>query len=294
MVSVPVQMPQMAQMGIMPSMPMMQPQMQPVMEIAALPVQDPQEIIDQMPVMQGEPSEPMPAAPMTVPTAAAAEDDDESIDYRDYDYGFDYRDYEDDEENAGSDEMPMGAEYLMTDDAGYDSEDYTEDGEVTIRDEEELLDRLFSSDPKTYSMSSNAKPGAMSFSIRLGTDEFTSVRDEEAPPPKMEEPAKPKRKAAEPKEDKKAEPKTAAKKKPTTAKKPTAKIVSPEDFFDDKPRQARGTIAVTDLDKLDDDQLVEQLAAMQAQGAKKSRRSMKAASEGEVDSTNMIPDVMPQ
>ena len=283
MVTVPVPMPQMGQIP-MPAMPMMQPQM-PVMEIAALPVQDTQELAAP-PASQGEPSEPMPA--VAVPEDAESE----PIDYSGYDYGFDYRDYENDDDS--SEEMPAGTSYFMTEDAVYDSDNYSEDGEVTIRDEEELLNRLFSDDPKTYSMSSNAKPGAMSFSIRLGTDEFTSVRDEEAPPPSTEELPKPRKKAAEPKEEKKSEPKAPASKKKPAAPKRTAKIVSPDEFFDDKPRQARGMIAVTELDKLSDDQLVDQLAAMQAQTSKKSRRTMKAASEDEVDSTNMIPDVMAQ
>ncbi len=282
MVSVPVQMPQMGQVPVMPTvgMPMMQPQM-PVMEVAALPVQDTlvQEIVEQtMPETQ------MPsvaqAAPM--PAVAAAEEAGFDDGYREYpDYGYD--DYEETEVQVGSEDMPMSAEYLMTDE---------EQEEVTIHDEKALLDRIFSDEPKSYSMSSNVKPGAMSFSIRLGSDEFTSVRDEEAPPPVAEEAPKTRKKMTEPKE--KPEPKTAAKKKPAAPKKTSTKIISPEDFFDDKPRQARGTIAVPDLDKLNDDQLVEQLQAMQAQTAKKSRRSMKAATEDEVDSTNMIPDVMPQ
>ena len=287
MVTVPVQMPQMGQVPVMPSMPMMQPQM-PVMEIAALPVQDvpAQEVVD--PAM---PEAQMPsvaqASPMPGVAAAAADEEGAEFDdgYREYpDYGYD--DYEETEVKVGSEDMPMSAEYLMTDDENAE--------QATIQDEKALLDRIFSDDPKSYSMSSNAKPGAMSFSIRLGSDEFTSVRDEEAPPPSPveEETPKSRKRLTEPKE--KPEPKTPAKKKPATTKKTSTKIISPEDFFDDKPRQARGTIAVPDLDKLNDDQLVEQLQAMQAQTTKKSRRSMKAAVDGEVDATNMIPDVMPQ
>lgn len=227
----------------------------------------------QMPVMNGmaaAPMQPLPEQPSTIPEqapelpsstelAAAKEPDMETLE-------------------VAAEEMPLSAESLMHEEAVE-----TEKAEnVPLPSEEELLDRIFSDAPKGYTMSSGTQPAAMTFSISLGANEITNVRDEDVMP-SAEKVPKPKKKA-EPKEEKKA-----VSKKKTPTKKATPIIVSPDEFFDDKPRKKRDEVDASELDKLDDAQLVEQLAAMET-SKKKSHRSMKAATAEEMDPSNMVID----
>jgi hypothetical protein len=171
-------------------------------------------------------------------------------------------------------------------------------------DEEALLDSIFGDGPKTYTMSTGAKPAAATFSIKVGTDEIISIRDEEAPPPQPE--AKPRKAAASkpekaPKPEKpvkaekeaKADARKGGKKQQT--KKAPATIVSPEDFFDDMPRRQTGMMSTVDLDNLTDEQLEARLAASNP-GNKKSRRSMKSAIDDDPDLSNLpnAPGRLPQ
>ena len=75
-------------------------------------------------------------------------------------------------------------------------------------------------------------------------------------------------------------------------KKP-AKIVDAAEFFGDKPVKSRGELGVTIVDNMSDEQLAAQLAQMKYGGRKKSRRSMKAATELEADYSNIPADMLP-
>lgn len=77
-----------------------------------------------------------------------------------------------------------------------------------------------------------------------------------------------------------------------SGKKP-AKIVDAAEFFGDKPVKSRGELGVTMVDNMTDEQLAAQLAQMQFGGKKKSRRSMKAATELEADFSNIPSDMLP-
>ena len=85
-------------------------------------------------------------------------------------------------------------------------------------------------------------------------------------------------------------------KKKAQQKKAPAKIVSPDEFFEDKPHngtRSKSMLSVKDLDKLDDDQLAAHLSSMGATtGGKKSNRSMKAASKEEMDISNIDVDAL--
>ncbi|MCR5717973.1 MAG: hypothetical protein K6F80_02930 [Oscillospiraceae bacterium] len=98
------------------------------------------------------------------------------------------------------------------------------------------------------------------------------------------------REAKEAKEQKPA--KQPAKKKP--AKKSPAKIVSPDDFFEDnKHSNNNGVLSVKELENLDDEQLVAALSNMNNKnGGRKSTRSMKAASKEEMDISNIDVDAV--
>jgi hypothetical protein len=90
------------------------------------------------------------------------------------------------------------------------------------------------------------------------------------------------------------EPKNAKKKK---QQKPPAKIVSPDEFFNDKPHngsRSKTMLSVSDLDKLDDDQLAAHVSKIGgvATGGKKSNRSMKAATKEEIDLSNVDADAL--
>ena len=134
-------------------------------------------------------------------------------------------------------------------------------------------------------MASGASPAAATFSISVSASEITSVAEDKPEPPKAAPAAKP-QKAAEPvrkapraaapaKEQKPVAPKkTKAKDAP---KKPSPKIISPDDFFDDKPKRRGGMQGIGDFTALSDDQLTAQLAAMNRTGKKKSVRSMQSA-----------------
>ena len=187
---------------------------------------------------------------------------------------------------SSEEDIPLSADALMA-----ESEEVSAETQE-LPDEETLLDSIFSDEPKDYSMSSNAVAGEMTFSIHVGADEITSVRDEEAKPPA----AKPKttRKKAEPKtEEKKAEEKKPEEKKTATKKKAAPKtaqtrIISPDAFFDDKPKTGRDIITIpAELDSLNDEQLAARLADIE-KPVKKSRRSMKAATEEEIDLSNIV------
>jgi hypothetical protein len=79
-------------------------------------------------------------------------------------------------------------------------------------------------------------------------------------------------------------------------KKPPARIVSPDEFFEDKPHngtRSRSMLSVKELDKLDDGQLEAHLSSLGgATGGKKSNRSMKAATKEEMDISNIDPDAL--
>jgi len=188
---------------------------------------------------------------------------------------------------ASSDDIPINADSLIEDE---------EQAKPEVPDEKALLDRIFSDAPKNYSMSEGTAPSAAVFSISIGANEITNIRDEEAPAPtapkaprKAAAPAaeKPEKKAAKPEKPEKTEKidKAASKKKP--AQKKPATIVSPDDFFNDKPRTPRGTINVAELDSMDDEQLAAHLAKQQAAAGKRSTRTMKAASREEMDISNI-------
>lgn len=90
------------------------------------------------------------------------------------------------------------------------------------------------------------------------------------------------------------EPKNSKKKK---QQKPPAKIVSPDEFFNDKPHngsRSKTMLSVKDLDKLDDDQLAAHVSKIGgvATGGKKSNRTMKAATKEEMDISNIDPDLL--
>ncbi len=188
---------------------------------------------------------------------------------------------------VSSDDIPINADSLIDDE---------EQAKPDVPDEKAILDRIFSDAPKNYSMSEGTAPSGAVFSISIGANEITSIRDEEAPAPTAPKPVK-KAAAAEaapaPKAEKKTAKtdktdKTASKKKP--AQKKPATIVSPDDFFNDKPRTPRGTINVAELDNMDDEQLAAHLARQQATAGKLSTRSMKAASRDEMDISNIDVD----
>lgn len=194
-------------------------------------------------------------------------------------------------EVSGSEDIPLSADALMNEPV----EDTAPAG-PQMPDEQELLDRIFSDAPKGYTMSEGTAPSEHVFSISLGSDEVTSVADEETPPPK------PKRSASKSKEEKaekaektekteKGEKKPASRKKGAAPKKPPVKIISPDEFFDDKPK-GRDTLGMAELEKLNDEQLVAQLNAMNG-GTKAHRSIMRSASLDEIDLTNAVdmPDV---
>ena len=228
-------------------------------------------------------------------------------------------------EISSAEEAPLSADSLMDEDEdapqGGTRYTMTDDTAQEVPDEAALLDRLFSDDPKDYRMSSGAAPASMTFSINVAPDEITSVRDEEAPAPKRapapKEPSKPKAPAPKPntksapkdpreaaaetkssKTPKAADPKASksrgasalagtAKRNAVPPKKGPAKVVSPEDFFNDKPRVQRGVLDARAIEALSDEALEARLAATDPAN-KKSRRSMKAASEDERDVSNMF------
>ncbi len=151
-------------------------------------------------------------------------------------------------------EVPVSAESLM-------HEDEETDPSVQLPDETELLDQIFSTSPRHNTMSVGTKPSAQTFSISLSASEITSVRDEEpASPPKKQKT----------KEAKNAEP---------PVKKPPQRIVSPDEFFGDtSPAAQRMKKMNVDTPMIEDDEALEaQIAALEAEGHKKSKRSMQAA-----------------
>ena len=79
-------------------------------------------------------------------------------------------------------------------------------------------------------------------------------------------------------------------------KKPPAKIVSPDEFFNDKPHngtRSKSMLSVKDLDKLDDGQLEAHISNLGVKtGGKKSNRSMKAATKEEMDVSNIDVDAL--
>lgn len=159
-------------------------------------------------------------------------------------------------------DMPVSAESLMNEDENAEPSAPA----VPVPNEKELLDQIFSDGPKQYSMSTGTKPSGQTFSINLSAGEVTSVADEEAKPPA---PA-----ASAPKKSKPAKP---AAEQPV--KKPQ-RIVSPDEFFGDSSSPAAKRMARMKVDTTvieDDEQLEEQLAALEAEGHKKSKRSMQAA-----------------
>lgn len=87
-------------------------------------------------------------------------------------------------------------------------------------------------------------------------------------------------------------PKAEKPKHKSTEKRP-AKIVDAAAFFGDQPVKSRGDLGVTIVDNMSDEQLAAQLARMQYGGRKKSRRSMKAATELEADYSNIPADMLP-
>ncbi len=162
-------------------------------------------------------------------------------------------------------DMPVSAESLMNEDENAEPSAPA----APVPNEKELLDQIFSDAPKQYSMSTGTKPSGQTFSINLSAGEVTSVADDEAKPgaaapapapaPKKSKPAKP---AAE-----------------QPVKKPQ-RIVSPDEFFGDSSSPAAKRMARMKVDTPmieDDEQLEEQLAALEAEGHKKSKRSMQAA-----------------
>lgn len=157
------------------------------------------------------------------------------------------------------DEMPVSAEALMNEDENAEPAE-----PVQMPNEAELLNQIFSDAPKQYTMSTGAKPSGQVFSINLSASEVTSVADDEAKPAAPKPAAKPAKaaKAAEP-----------------PVKKPQ-RIVSPDEFFGDGSSPAAKRLASMKVDPTlieDDDALAEQLAALEAEGHKKSKRSMQAA-----------------
>ena len=87
-----------------------------------------------------------------------------------------------------------------------------------------------------------------------------------------------------------------ASKKKNAVKKPPAKIVSPDEFFQDKPHngtRSKSMLSVKELDKLDDGQLEAHLSSLGGStGGKKSNRSMKAATKEEMDISNIDVDAL--
>ncbi len=189
---------------------------------------------------------------------------------------------------TSSEDIPMDADALM-------AEEETSAARQDVPDEKEILDRIFSDAPKNYSMSEGAAPASAVFSINVGAGEITSIRDEEAPAPQPA-PEKAAKKPAAPKPDKKAakaeKPEKAPSKKKSAAPKKPATIVSPDDFFNDKPRAQRGVLNVAELDAMDDAQLAEHLAKQASTGGKRSTRSMKAASREEMDVSNIDAETL--
>ncbi len=169
-------------------------------------------------------------------------------------------------------EMPVSAESLM------DEDEEAEDAELSapIPDETELLNQIFSDHPKHNTMSAGTKPSAQTFSISLSACEVTSVRDE-APPV---QPA--------PKPEKKQK-KVEAKELPP--KKQPQRIVSPDEFFGDTSPVARRYKEMNvDTPVIeDDDQLEAQIAALEAEGHKRSKRTMQAA-DSALDAQTAVDD----
>ena len=172
-------------------------------------------------------------------------------------------------------EMPVSAESLMDE----DEEAEGAEPSAPIPDETELLNQIFSDHPKHNTMSAGTKPSAQTFSISLSASEVTSVRDEAPPAPPVQSAPKPEKK------QKKAE----AKEPPP--KKPPQRIVSPDEFFGDtSPAARRYKEMNVDTPVIeDDDQLEAQIAALEAEGHKRSRRTMQAA-DSALDAQTAVDD----
>ena len=184
-------------------------------------------------------------------------------------------------EVRGEEDIPLSADSLM-----HEPEEAAP-AKPQMPDEQEILDRIFSDAPKGYTMSEGTAPSEHIFSISLGSDEVTSVADEEAQPPKSKKSAKSKEgKAEKPEKAEKAEKKTTSKKKTAAPQKPPVKIISPDEFFDDKPK-GRDALGIAELERLSDEQLVAQLNAMNG-GAKAHRSIMKSAGMDEIDLSNAV------
>ena len=77
------------------------------------------------------------------------------------------------------------------------------------------------------------------------------------------------------------------------SEKAPAKIVDPTEFFGEQRVKTKGELAVSSVSNMSDEQLAAQLAQMQYGGKKKSRRSMKAATDLEADYSNMPAELRP-
>ncbi len=229
--------------GMMQQMPqgMVQPQMQGMM---------PQQGMPQMaaPPVQAAPV-PQQAAPVPTPAPAPAQE----TQVRSTSY---------------YSEMPISAEALMNEDENAEPPAPP----AMMPNEEELLDQIFSDRPKQHSVSGKSVASAQTFSISLSANEITRLGEDEPAPaaPEQPKPEKPK-KTEKPEKPVKTEKKAAAK----PEKKPI-KVISPDEFFDDKPRRNQKMVGVRVVEELDDEEMQEQLDSMK-NGKKKSRRSMEAA-----------------
>ncbi len=164
-------------------------------------------------------------------------------------------------------EMPVSAEALMNEDENAQPAA----APAQMPNEAELLNQIFSESPKHNTMSAGTKPSAQTFSINLSASEVTSVKDEQVPTPGKAKSTR--MKGAE------AAPEQAA------PKKPTQRIVSPDEFFGDSSGRKMAGVKVNQAVINDEDELEEQLAALEASGKKKSKRSMKAADENIEENT---------
>lgn len=156
-------------------------------------------------------------------------------------------------------DMPVSAEALMNEDENAEQAEA-----APMPNEAELLDQIFSNAPKQYTMAGSAKPSGQVFSISLSASEVTSVADEEAKPAPKPQSAKPVKGKTAPEQP---------------VKKPQ-RIVSPDDFFGDSSTPAGKKLQQMKVNTTvleDEDALEEQIAALEAEGRKKSKRSMQAA-----------------
>jgi len=274
-------MPQMMQpqRGMMPQQPV-QPMQQPVQPMQQ-PVQPMQQPVQPMAQPMQQPVQPMaqpvqpmqqPVQPMAQPVQPVAQPVQQPVQEQPA------PPIQGTMEVSSFEDMPVSADALMNEEEK-DPENAEES--IPIPDETELLNQIFSDNPKHNTMSKGTKPSAQTFSISLSASEVTSVKQE---PPAPAAPPAPKPE----KKRKKAEEEAPA---PAPAPKKPPQIVSPEAFFgDDTPKAKRyAKMNVETPTIADDDQLAAKIAALEVEGHKRSKRTMEAADLG-IDAQKAVDD----